>query len=118
MGESYLNRIIEPTDTYVRLSGIPNGESILANAPIIENGGINYYPIYYMCLMDTVASESFTKTGTGVSTGADAYVFSDDTSTLYVGDTTHTFDVSQDSETSEGWKCRYVIAYATEANKK
>lgn len=122
MAESYLNRIIKTGDTptpsgYVRLTGVPDGESIIANAPVIENGGVNYYPIYYMCLMDTVASESFTKTGTGVSTGADAYVFSDEPSTLYVGDTTHTFDVSQDSETSENWKCRYVIAYATEANK-
>lgn len=122
MGESFLNRIIQsgtpPAPSgYVRLAGVPDGESILANAPIIENGGVNYYPIYYMCLMDTLASESFTKTGTGVSSGADAYVFSDEPSTLYVGDTTHTFDVADDYATSENWKCRYVIAYATETNK-
>lgn len=121
MAESFLNRIIQsgtpPTPSgYVRLAGVPDGESIIANAPVIESGGVNYYPIYYMCLMDTLASESFTKTGTGVASGADAYVFSDDLSNFYVGDTTHTFDVSQDSETSENWKCRYVIAYATEAN--
>jgi len=122
MAESNLNRIIKTGDTptpsgYVRPTGVPDGESIIANAPVIENGGVNYYPIYYMCLMDTVASESFTKTGNGVSSGADAYVFSDEPSTLYVGDTTHTFDVADDYITSEGWGCRYVIAYATEANK-
>ena len=122
MAESNLNRIIKTGDTptpsgYVRLAGVPDGESIIANAPVIENAGTNYYPIYYMCLMDTLASESFTKTGTGVSTGADAYVFSDEPSTLYVGDTTHTFDVADDYATSENWKCRYVIAYATDANR-
>lgn len=120
MGESYLNRIIKTgtsTEGYIRSTGVPNGESILANAPVIENSGTNYYPIYYMCLMDTVASISFAKTGTGVSTGADAFVFSDEPSTLYVGDTTHTFNTANDYETSEIWKCRYVIAYATETNK-
>jgi hypothetical protein len=35
---------------------------------------------------------------------------------LYVGTTTHTFDVSDDYDTVEEWKCRYIIAYATEAN--
>jgi hypothetical protein len=68
--------------------------------------------------MDTVTSATFTKTGTGVATGADAYVFSDDLSTLQVGTSvSHTFDTADDFATSEGWKCRYVIAYATAANK-
>jgi len=124
MGESFLNRIIQsgsptpPTPSgYVRLAGVPDGESIIANAPVIENEGTNYYPIYYMCLMDMIPSRSFAKTGTGLSTGADAFVFSDEPSTLYVGTTTHAFDVADDYTTSENWKCRYVIAYATEANK-
>ncbi len=122
MGECFLNRIIKtetapPSVGYVRPTGVPNGEEIIANAPIIENGGVNYYPIYYMCLMDTFTSINFTKTGDGVSTGADAYVFSDEPETLYVGDTLHSFNSEEDFETSESWKCRYVIAYATEANK-
>ncbi len=122
MGESYLNRIIQhdpsaPNEGYVRPSGVPNGEEIISNAPIIENGGVNYYPIYYICNMDSLVSESFTKTGTGVSTGADAFVFSDEPSTLYVGDTIHTFNTANDYATSENWKCRYIIAYATEDNK-
>ena len=120
MAESNLNRIIKTQFTpsgYSRPDGVPNGESIIANAPVIESGGVNYYPIYYICAMDTVTGATFSKTGDGVSTGADAYVFSDEPSTLYVGDTTHTFDVADDFATSEGWKCRYVIAYATEANK-
>lgn len=118
MGESYLNRIIKTgtSNAYIRPTGMPNGESILANAPIIENSGTNYYPIYYLCLMDTLATENFTKTGTGVSYGADAFVFSDEPSTLYVGNSTHTFNTANDYTTSENWKCRYVIAYASEMN--
>ncbi len=121
MGESYLNRIIKTggttTEGYVRPTGVPDGDSIIANAQVINSGGVNYYPIYYICCMDTISSRSFTKTGTGVASGADAYVFSDDPSTLYVGDTTHTFNTASDYATSGNWKCRYVIAYATEANK-
>jgi len=121
--DCFLNRIIigggtTPTPTgYVRPTGVPNGESIIANAPIIESGGVNYYPIYYICAMDTFTGTTFSKTGTGVSTGADAFVFSDEPSTLYVGDTAHTFDVADDFATDQEWKCRYVIMYATEANK-
>lgn len=41
MGESVLNRIIQTGSTtppdYVRLSGVPNGESIIANSQVINN---------------------------------------------------------------------------------
>lgn len=102
---------------YVRAMGVPNGEDIIANAPDFEVEGVVYKPIYYLALRDTFITETFSKTGTGVSTGADAFVFSDEPTTLYIGDTTHTFDTTKDFATSEEWKCRYVICYATAENK-
>ena len=69
---------------YVRPTGVPNGEDIIANAPDIEQGGVIYKPIYYICAMDTFNSNTFTKTGTGRTTGADAYVFSDEPSTGFM----------------------------------
>jgi len=59
---------------YVRPVGAPNTDTIALNAPIINQGGINYYPIFAASAMDTFVSTTFTKTGAGVSTGADAYV--------------------------------------------
>ena len=79
------------SDGYVRVAGVPDGENIIANAEIIESGGINYYPIAYIALYDINQTINFTKTGSGISTGADAYIFSDEPNTLYIGDTTHTF---------------------------
>lgn len=114
---------LTPEEGYVRTQGVPNGEEIIANASVIENGGINYYPIYYVCLYDILTTETFKKTwsdpvtGDNASSGADAFVFSDEPLTLYVGDTTHTFNTANDYATVESWKCRYVIMYATEANK-
>lgn len=103
---------------YIRPTGVPNGEDIIANAPDIEQGGVTYKPIYYICAMDTFDSATFSKTATGSATGADAYVFSDEPSTLYVGTSVaHTFDANADYPTSEEWNCRYIIMYAAAANK-
>ena len=121
MGECFLNRIIKQGTTavtgYVRPAGAINGDTIAANAVAIESGGTTYEPIYVIVAKDTVASATFSKTGTGVATGADAFLFSDEPSTLYVGNTAHTFDPADDVTTSDGWNCRYVIMYATAANK-
>ena len=103
---------------YVRPTGAPNTDIIAANAPDIVDNGITYQPLYVLALMDTIASKTFSKTGSGVSTGGDAFVFSDEPSTLYVGDTTHTFDTTKDFTTSENWKARYVIVYGTQAHKE
>lgn len=103
---------------YVRAMGVPNGEDIIENAPDFEVEGVVYKPIYYLALRDTFIIKTFTKTGDGVSTGADAYLFSDDLSNLQVGDSvTHTFDPTKDFSTDQGWKCRYAIMYATADNK-
>ena len=105
-------------DGYIRPTGAPDMNAIVAEAPDIVDGGITYKPIYGIAEMDTVSGATFSKTGTGVSTGADAYVFSDDLGTIHVGTSVaHTFDPAYDIATSEGWKARYVIMYATAANK-
>lgn len=100
---------------YVRPTGAPDIDTIAANAPDIVDNGTTYRPLYVLALMDTIASKTFSKTGTGVSTGGDAFVFSDEPSTLYVGNTTHTFDTAADISTSENWKARYVIVYGIQA---
>lgn len=103
---------------YKRVSGVPNGEDIITNAPDIESGGVLYKPIYYICLLDTNNTRTFSKVGGEEDiTGGDAFIFSDEPTTLYVGTTTHTFDITKDFITEEGWKCRYVIVYATATNK-
>lgn len=103
---------------YIRPTGAPDMNAIVAAAPDIVDGGVTYKPIYGIAAMDTVSGATFSKTGTGVSTGADAYVFSDDLGTIHVGTSVaHTFDPAYDIATSEGWKARYVIMYATAANK-
>lgn len=102
---------------YKRVSGVPNGEDIITNALDIESGGVIYKPIYYICLLDTNNTRTFSKSGSEEATSGDAFVFSDEPETLYVGNTTHTFDITKDFITEEGWKCRYVIVYATATNK-
>jgi hypothetical protein len=102
---------------YVRPVGVPNGEEIIANAPDYEVGGVTYKPLYYICMWATFASKAFKKSETNRATGGDAFLFSDEPTTLYVGDTTHTFDTTYDIQTANKINCRWAIVYGTAANK-
>ena len=101
---------------YQRVSGVPDGAALLAAATDITVGEVEYMPIYILINYANTLSNTYKKIGTGVSSGADAYLFSDAPSTLEVGaSVAHTWDLDEDIATVEGWKCRWVIAYAVKA---
>lgn len=105
-------------DGYVRAAGVPDGEAILAAAQNFTVDDVTYEPIYILMAKDCGSpSITISKTGTGISTGADAYVFSDTPTVLDVGtNVSHTF-TELAFTTDEGWGGVYIIAYATSANK-
>ena len=106
---------IDPNTTWVRPSDWWDTKSILENAQNIEQDGITYHPAYIILLSNTNATTQLSKTDTTyIATQGDAYIFSDEPDTLYVGDQTHTWDVSKDKPCSEGYKTRYVIVYMTD----
>ena len=90
-------------------------ETILRNAQDIEQDGVTYHPTYIMLLPNTDISTIMSKTTRDNASQGDAYVFSDEPNTLYVGDQTHTWDVSKDKPCSLGYKTRYVIVYMINA---
>ena len=90
-------------------------ETILKNAQDIEQDGVTYHPTYIMLLPNTDASTIMSKTASGNASQGDAFIFSDEPDTLYVGNQTHTWDVSKDKPCSLGYKTRYVIVYMINA---
>lgn len=93
----------------------PTGEQVTT----IEYNYTTYYPMYILCDYANYIEKTYAKTGTGVATGADAYVFSDAPTTLEVGaSVTHAWDLSADIETVEGWGCRWIMMYGLEASKE
>lgn len=103
---------IDPNTTWVRPSNWWDTKSILENAQDIEQDGVTYHPTYIILLSNTTATTQINKTDTTyIATQGDAYVFSDEPDTLYVGDQTHTWDVSKDKPCSDGYGTRYVIVY-------
>ena len=117
-GYAGVREVTAPADTsgYTRVSGVPDGAALLAAATNITVGEVEYMPIYILINYANTLSDTYTKTGTGVSTGADAYLFSDAPTTIEVGTSvTHTWDLADDIVTVEGMKCRWVMAYAVKA---
>ena len=90
-------------------------ETILKNAQDIEQDGVTYHPTYIMLLPNTDASTIMSKAASGNASQGDAFIFSDEPNKLYVGDQTHTWDVSKDKPCSLGYKTRYVIVYMINA---
>ena len=86
-------------------------ETILKNARDIEQDGVTYHPTYIMLLPNTDISTTMSKAASGNASQGDAFIFSDEPDTLYVGNQTHTWDVSKDKPCSLGYKTRYVIVY-------
>ena len=86
-------------------------EDIIRNAQDIEQDGVTYHPTYIMLLPNTDISTTMSKTASGNASQGDAFVFSDEPDTLYVGNQTHTWDVSKDKPCSLGYSTRYVIVY-------
>jgi hypothetical protein len=100
-----------PEDTWVRPSEWPDTKNILANAEEKIQDGTTYYPAYIVLVDDSKDAVSLTKTGSYLATQGDAYVFSDEPETLYIGNTEHTWDTTKDINTSLGYNCRYYIVY-------
>ena len=90
-------------------------ETILKNAQDIEKDEITYHPTYIMLLPNTDVSTTMSKAASGNASQGDAFIFSDEPDTLYVGNQTHTWDVSKDKPCSLGYKTRYVIVYMINA---
>ena len=90
-------------------------ETILKNAQDIEQDGVTYHPTYIMLLPNTDVSTTMSKAVSGNASRGDAFIFSDEPDTLYVGDQTHTWNVSKDKPCSLGYKTRYVIVYMINA---
>ena len=90
-------------------------ETILKNAQDIEQDGVTYHPTYIMLLPNTDISTTMSKAASGNASQGDAFIFSDEPDTLYVGNQTHTWDVSKDKPCSLGYKTRYVIVYMINA---
>ena len=90
-------------------------EDIIRNAQDIEQDGVTYHPTYIMLLPNTDISTTMSKTASGNASQGDAFVFSDEPDTLYVGNQTHTWDVSKDKPCSLGYSTRYVIVYMINA---
>ena len=90
-------------------------ETILKNAQDIEQDGVTYHPTYIMLLPNTDVSTIMSKTASGNASQGDAFIFSDEPETLYVGDQTHTWNASKDKPCSLGYKTRYVIVYMINA---
>ena len=90
-------------------------ETILKNAQDIEQDGVTYHPTYIMLLPNTDISTTMSKATSGNASQGDAFIFSDEPDTLYVGNQTHTWDVSKDKPCSLGYKTRYVIVYMINA---
>lgn len=104
---------IDPNTPWVRPSDWWDTENIIRNAQDIEQNGVMYHPIYCMLLKDWDATTTVSKSAiSNQKTCGDAYIFSDEPDTLYVGDQTHTWDVSKDKPCSLGYKTRYIIVYA------
>lgn len=104
---------IDPNTTWVRPSDWWDTKSILENAQDIEQDGVTYHPTYIMLLPNTDISTTIQKqtTANTIASQGDAFIFSDEPDTLYVGDQTHTWDVSKDKPCSLGYKTRYIIVY-------
>ena len=90
-------------------------ETILRNAQDIEQDGVTYHPTYIMLLPNTDISTTMSKAASGNASQGDAFIFSDEPDTLYVGDQTHTWNASKDKPCSLGYKTRYVIVYMINA---
>ena len=90
-------------------------ETILKNAQDIEQDGVTYHPTYIMLLPNTDVSTTMSKAASGNASQGDAFIFSDEPDTLYVGDQTHTWNASKDKPCSLGYKTRYVIVYMINA---
>ena len=90
-------------------------ETILKNAQDIEQDGVTYHPTYIMLLPNTDISTTMSKAASGNASQGDAFIFSDEPDTLYVGDQTHTWNASKDKPCSLGYKTRYVIVYMINA---
>lgn len=106
---------IDPTTTWIRPSDWWDTKSILENAQDIEQDGVAYHPAYIMLLCDYDSKTVLEKDTSNMKTAGDAYIFSDEPNTLYVGgDQTHTWDVSKDKPCSLGYKTRYIIVYMIE----
>ena len=90
-------------------------ETILKNARDIEQDGVTYHPTYIMLLPNTDVSTTMSKAASGNASQGDAFIFSDEPDILYVGNQTHTWDVSKDKPCSLGYKTRYVIVYMINA---
>lgn len=63
-----------------------------------------------MLLFDDADTTTFNKTGNGIATGGDAWLTSDG-EWITTDGTTHTWDKTQDIETSYGYNLRWVIVY-------
>lgn len=105
---------IDPTTTWVRPSDWWDTKSILENAQDIEQDGVVYHPAYIMLLCDYDSETVLEKDTSNMKTSGDAYIFSDEPDTVYVGNQTHTWDVSKDKPCSLGYKTRYIIVYMIE----
>lgn len=91
-----------------------DSETIIKNTENKVVDGVTYYPCYILLLKDWDASTSVEKNTTaGYKTQGDAFIFSDEPDTLYIGDQTHTWDVSKDKPCSEGYKTRYIIVFTS-----
>lgn len=89
-----------------------DSETIIKNTENKVVDGVTYYPCYILLLKDWDTSTSVEKnTNKGYKTQGDAFIFSDEPDTLYVGNQTHTWDVSKDKPCSLGYKTRYIIVF-------
>ena len=88
-------------------------ETILKNAQDIEQDGVTYHPTYIMLFPNTDVSTIMSKTASDNASQGDAFIFSDEPDTLYVGNQTHTWDVSKDKPCSLGYKTRYIIVFTS-----
>ena len=97
---------------YQRPSDWWDTKTILTNAEDITQNGTTYYPAYIMLLNDSDDSTTVSYNSTaGQYTYGDAFLFSDEPTTLYVGTQTHTWDKTKDKACSLGYKTRYIIVY-------
>lgn len=91
-----------------------DSETILKNTQNKVVNSVTYYPCYILLLKDWDASTSIEKnTNAGYKTQGDAFIFSDEPDTLYVGNQTHTWDVSKDKPCGLGYKTRYIIVFTS-----
>lgn len=91
-----------------------DSETIIKNTGNKVVDGVTYYPCYILLLKDWDASTSVEKNTTaGYKTQGDAFIFSDEPDTLYVGNQTHSWDVSKDKPCSLGYKTRYIIVFTS-----